>query len=273
MGDTTSASAVRCAGPLSAPVTGAGEPSAFVIACPPGTHGSYVTVRHVGAARYLTLLEVEAYASPGRASAGMPARTAGAEGHATDVQTATATSALIDVPAFEEVTPPVIETSNYWDQEVRQGVNDGVDEVAGASEPKEEGGGAHPSVGVVAVALSVPLALALMCGAGSLAWALHLRRRLPPKDSASHAVIMPAILTPEPSSSSRSDAVNLKFANVARREFDSERSPLKTDVELQQSRTPMRRNQSTPTGCKVCTQTVSCADPTGHLSRKFSSHI
>ena len=98
LGDTTSSSAVKCAGPVSA-LWGSAPP--FLIACPRTASGvSYVTIKLVGAARYLTLLELEVY-------------TAGAD--AVGVKAAVATSAAIasmtaDEGALEEgsdETPPL----------------------------------------------------------------------------------------------------------------------------------------------------------------------
>ena len=61
-GDTSSASTVKCGGPVSAPWT-PDAPTPFLVACPQGTSGAYVTLKQVGAARYLTILEMEAYTS------------------------------------------------------------------------------------------------------------------------------------------------------------------------------------------------------------------
>jgi len=59
-GDTGLAGSIKCAGPVSAPWT-QGKPTPFVIACPRGTTGTHVTLKQVGRARYLTVLEMEAY--------------------------------------------------------------------------------------------------------------------------------------------------------------------------------------------------------------------
>lgn len=65
-GDTSSPSAVKCDGPVSVPWSNDVTP--YMIACPHAV-GSHVTLKQMGRARYLTVMEVEAFTTERQASA------------------------------------------------------------------------------------------------------------------------------------------------------------------------------------------------------------
>ena len=181
-GDVSSASAVKCAGPVNAPIH-IGETvvdSAFVVACPAGTRGSYFTIKQTGRARYLTLLEVEAYANPTSTSAStLPAAGAakGNAGEGGDVVAVAALPALASdvpaLPAYDEVNAPVTDGSTYF-------------QLAGDDQQAVVEGGGHSaevesvsvSIPAAVVVLSALLLVALLVVGGLLAWMVTLRRWL-----------------------------------------------------------------------------------------------
>jgi len=174
-GDFSPASAVKCAGPLSAPLRIGSNvaDAAFVVGCPAGTTGSYFTVRHVGAARYLTLLEVEAYTNPSTTAAAAAA-VGGPKTKGIAAAAAPQKPTAPELPGFDEVTPPVESASIYFEAGEANGNVEEADTVAAAA-----AAAADVSLWRTAViALGALLALALLGAAALSVWVFQLRRSL-----------------------------------------------------------------------------------------------
>jgi len=180
-GDVSSDSAVQCSGPIEAPIR-VGEnvvDAAFVVACPTGTRGSYFTVKQTGRARYLTLLEVEAYSRSTSTASSMLAAAAAAvdKGSVADVATVAApASGAPSLPAYDEIIIPVAEDSAYVQAAV--GERQAVVETAVPSEQESSAEEAAGPWKVAAIALSVPLLCTLLAVVGLLVWVATLRRSL-----------------------------------------------------------------------------------------------
>jgi len=171
LGDTTSASAVKCAGPVS---TQWGSAPPFIISCPRVSSGvSYITLRLVGAARYLTLLELEVY-STGAGAAAAKLVSAAVAAAAT---TSTAAKGVPQADAGEEPPPPIEEGGVYFEMANAStplgSINDAFQIAAAASE-----GGELSRTRLVAFILAGIVAVALVGFVALLVYALSLRRKV-----------------------------------------------------------------------------------------------
>lgn len=155
-GDTASSSAVKCAGAVSAPWSSNGVVAPFVIACPRAV-GSYVTLKLIGRARYLTLIQLEAYTTTRLAAATSPAftkRTAeGGEG---------GSGATADAGATEPL--PVSPDSGYY--------------VGAPSDGPAGGDASSPTSLGLASVLGAMLALSLLAVGALIVRTRRLQRRL-----------------------------------------------------------------------------------------------
>lgn len=164
-----SGNAVKCAGPISAPIRVGSPVAPFTVACPAGTTGSYVTLRQTGRARYLTVLELEAYANPTAAVAA-----SGGEDGKGLTAAKSASPDVPDVPAFDEVFSPIDEASDYF--------------VPAPEQPNDEQGIPTPAAAMstdtpqtwrtVSMALGGVLAITLIASVALIVWLVSLRRAL-----------------------------------------------------------------------------------------------
>lgn len=171
LGDTTSASAFKCAGPVS---TQWGSAPPFIVSCPRVASGvSYITLRLVGAARYLTLLELEVYTTGGDAAAAKVASAAVAAA----ATTSTVAMGVPHVDVGEEPPPPIEEGGAYFEMANAStplgSINDSFHTVATASDGDE-----LSRTRLVVSILAGTVAVAIVGCVALLAYALTLRRKV-----------------------------------------------------------------------------------------------
>jgi len=172
VGDTSSASSVKCAGPVSVPWSEGGV-KPFLVGCPSSPTGTYVTLKQVGGARYLTIMELEAF-STGRQraarSAAFPSRNADA---GTNAEAPTSTTHPVPVVAESEY---YAEATQAYLGITAAGSDAGHD--LDASHDLDAGHGHQhgevPAIAVLAAVLAAVVGLCILL----LVYALRLRRRI-----------------------------------------------------------------------------------------------
>jgi len=155
VGDTTSASAIKCAGPIEAPWHGRNVRVPLVVSCL-GAVGEYVTLLQVGNARYLTITQLEAYATSAQPS--ISSATSASIGKGDTVSEADAHEA------------PVQEDSIYYSQPPMEPQLPTPPSTSSAAATSNEMG--------LSFALAGALALVLLAFLALLACALSQRRQL-----------------------------------------------------------------------------------------------
>lgn len=176
VGNTAGDLATKCAGPVSDPWT-PGVVTPFVVACPAAV-GSYVTLKQTGQARYLTVLEMEAYTSARQSSASVSAfstRSAAAK-----------RVADAEAKAAQTHPVPIGPESDYF-----------VD-AAAIYEPNNAPADRAMDMQPATIALAAALVVALAVAAGLLVFAIHLRRRLSRAVAATAPVKVMVELQPAP---------------------------------------------------------------------------
>ena len=251
-GDFSLTNAVKCAGPVSAPLRINSDPAnaAFVVACPAGTKGSYFSIRQVGQARYLTLLEVEAYANPATtasvASATVAVTGGGkAKGVAAVAQAAAEEdeSAGLELPGYDDVNPPVEDASIYF--VAGASVDAHVQSTPAATAAAATAAAAEVSLWQTAViTLGALLALTLLGTVALSLWVLQLRR------SFKKVTIYPTAKLPKSHSCAKAgetscaaDAADVEssMGTVTKSSRDTSEASVATDAEMGTTWEPSNR--------------------------------